>query len=338
MRDSSDSNGRVSSVDSRDFYLVESFLEMLSAERGAAQNTLAAYARDLSDYAGFLARRRGSLKTASTDDLRAYLSALEAQDLAPSTSARRLSAIRQFHGFLYAEGIRTDNPVTVIEAPKLRRALPKTLTAGDVDRLLTQARREADQAKPNEGVRALRMLCLLELLYATGLRVSELVSLPLAAAKSDEKLLTVRGKGGRERMVPLNEASREVLRRYLVTRGSGRRGGGPESPWLFPSPGGSGHITRQFFSQELKRVAARAGLPPARVSPHVLRHAFASHLLAGGADLRAVQQMLGHADISTTQIYTHVLAERLKSAMETYHPLAAKQGGQNALSASDDPL
>lgn len=303
----------------RDSHLVESFLEMMSAERGIARNTLEAYARDLADYAAFLAARGLTLKAAGSDDIRAYLAALEAEGLAASTAARRLSALRQFHGFLYADGVRADNPVTVIDSPRLGRPLPKVLTVGEVDRLLALAREEADEAERNGRPGPVRLMCLIELLYATGLRVSELVSLTRQTVRADDRMLTVRGKGGRERLVPLSRAARDAVTRHLRLM---REASGEEGPWLFPSHGAEGHITRQFAARELKALAARAGLAPARVSPHVLRHAFASHLLAGGADLRAVQQMLGHADISTTQIYTHVLAERLREVVASNHPLA----------------
>ncbi len=294
---------------------------MLSAERGAAKNTLDAYARDLGDYRAFLAGRQKTITGADSADLRAYLTALEAAGLAASTAARRLSALRQLHKFLYAEGFRTDDPTSILDSPRLKRALPKVLSVRDVDRLLGLAREEVDHARlPADRLRAARMHCLMELLYATGLRVSELVSLTRLTVKADERFLTIRGKGGRERLVPLSTAARQALQLYdaiMVELG----GGGQDSSWLFPSHGESGHITRQYFAQELKGLAARAGLDADAVSPHVLRHAFASHLLAGGADLRAVQQMLGHADISTTQIYTHVLAERLKQVLAN-HPLA----------------
>ncbi|WP_275406503.1 site-specific tyrosine recombinase XerD [Rhodoligotrophos defluvii] len=306
---------------SADGRLIESFLEMLSAERGAAENTLDAYARDLGDYRGFLVERRRTIADAGSDDLRAYLGALEAAGLSATTAARRLSALRQFHRFLYAEGIRADDPTAVLESPRPRRALPKVLSVQQVDQLLALARQEVDYARlPGDRLRAARLHCLLELLYATGLRVSELVSLTVLTAKADERFLTIRGKGGRERLVPLSTAARKAVDLYRVVAAEGAEST-ESSPWLFPSHGESGHITRQYFAQELKGLAARAGLDPNLVSPHVLRHAFASHLLAGGADLRAVQQMLGHADISTTQIYTHVLAERLKQVL-AQHPLA----------------
>jgi integrase/recombinase XerD len=304
---------------------IEAFLEMLSAERGAARNTLDAYARDLKDFAGFLATRQRGAAEARAEDVRDYLESLAAQGLSASTAARRLSAIRQFHGFLYADGARGDDPCGAIEGPRRARPLPKTLTVAEVDALLAAARLAEDGRSQEEDVRAYkraRLICLMEVLYATGLRVSELVGLPLAAAKGDGRFLTVSGKGGRERLVPLSETARQAIDEYLPLRVA--RLGDSVSPWLFPSRGRQGHLTRHRFAQLLKDLAMAARLDPNRVSPHTLRHAFASHLLANGADLRAVQQMLGHADISTTQIYTHVLDERLKELVQTHHPLAKK--------------
>ncbi|NIA71842.1 site-specific tyrosine recombinase XerD [Pelagibius litoralis] len=307
---------------------LDPFLEMLAAERGAAGNTLEAYRRDLESFAGFLRPRRGSLESAGTEDLRAFLSQLARAGMAPRTAARRLSALRQFYRFLVSEGLRGDDPSAGIDSPRQGRALPKILSEEEVDRLLTTARAQKDP----EG---LRLAALVELLYATGLRVSELVSLRLAAAQRDQRLLIVRGKGNKERMVPLSEAAKESLAEYLAVRaaylpraGKAKKGGEAakaarqESPWLFPSRGASGHLTRHRVGQLLKDLARRAQLDAAKVSPHVMRHAFASHLLDHGADLRSLQKMLGHADISTTQIYTHVLGERLKSLVQTHHPLA----------------
>lgn len=307
---------------------IEAFLEMLSAERGAARNTLDAYERDLRDFAEFLERRGKDVSTASTMDIRSYLEGLTAQGLSASTAARRLSAIRQFHGFLYTDGIRTDDPCGAIEGPRRARPLPKTLTVEEVDALLVAARLAEDGRSQEESVRAYkraRLVCLMEVLYATGLRVSELVGLPLSAAKGESRFLTIAGKGGRERLVPLSETARRAIDEYLPLR-TARLGDGV-SPWLFPSRGRQGHLTRHRFAQLLKDLATSAHLDATRVSPHTLRHAFASHLLANGADLRAVQQMLGHADISTTQIYTHVLDDRLKKLVEEHHPLAAKENG-----------
>lgn len=294
--------------------LAESFLEMLAAERGAAANTRAAYERDLRDYEAFLAARGVDASGARDRDVSAYLSHLAEGGAKPSTAARRLSALRQFHHFLQAEGVRGDDPTTAIDAPKRGRPLPKILSEEEVDRLLAAAQAQAGE----EGV---RLSCLLELLYATGLRVSELVTLPLAAVRREEPFLMVKGKGGRERLTPLSEPARAALAAYREVRDAFLPEG-KESRYLFPSRSKEGHLTRQRFGQMLKELALEAGLDPKKVSPHVLRHAFASHLLAHGADLRAVQKMLGHADISTTQIYTHVLDERLKRLVAEKHPLA----------------
>jgi len=292
---------------------VESFLEMMVAERGASANTLDAYGRDLADAAAWLAGRGQALDAAGVEDLRAYLAAAEAAGVAPRTAARRLSALRQFYRFLYAEGRRGDDPTAVLDAPRRGRPLPKILSEAEVDALLAAAR-----ARP--GPEGLRLVCLLELLYATGLRVSELVGLPYAAVARDPRVLIVRGKGGKERMVPLTEAAGDAIRTYKAVR-SAFMPPRATSPHLFPSRAAEGHLTRRRFGQLLDETAMAAGLDPARVSPHVLRHAFATHLLDHGADLRSVQQMLGHADISTTQIYTHVLAERLRALVEAHHPL-----------------
>ena len=304
--------------------LVELFLDMLSAERGGAANTLEAYTRDLDDLSAFLAHRgrQGgrTVATAATSDLRAYLGDLAARGFKPASVARRLSAIRQLYRFLYAEGHRSDDPAAILEGPKRSRPLPKVLTIGDVDRLIAAARQaaEATGVPEPEQLRARRLYCLLELLYATGLRISELVALPASAARRDERMLIVRGKGGKERLVPLNDAAKAAMRRYALLAESREM---PASKWLFPSFGEGGHLTRQHAARELKSLAGAAGLRPAQVSPHVLRHAFASHLLHNGADLRVVQTLLGHADISTTQIYTHVLDDRLKSLVRDLHPL-----------------
>ena len=301
---------------------LEPFLEMLSAERGAAANTLEAYRRDLQDFDAFLAPRRRRLETAAADDLRAYLGKLARAGMAPRTAARRLSALRQFYRFLVSEDLRGDDPSAGIDSPRQGRALPKILSEAEVDALLAAVRERRDA----EG---LRLAALVELLYATGLRVSELVGLRSAAAQRDQRLLIVRGKGNKERMVPLSDAARQSLADYLTVRaaflpkaGKGERAAKRESPWLFPSRGASGHLTRHRVGQLLKELAARAGIDTAKVSPHVMRHAFASHLLDHGADLRSLQKMLGHADISTTQVYTHVLSERLKSLVHDHHPLA----------------
>ncbi len=293
---------------------VEMFLEMLAAERGAVANTLAAYRRDLVDFAAFMGRRRGTLAGARDADVRRYLSSLAAAGLAPSTTARRLSALRQFYRFLYSEGLRADDPTAVVDGPRRGRPLPKIVSEAEVDRLLAAAR-----ARP--GPAGARLTALLEVLYATGLRVSELVSLPFPHSHGDRRFVAVRGKGGRERLVPLGAPALASIEAYLPARRHFlRRGGDPGR--LFPSRGRTGHLTGRRFAQLLKELAADADIDPRRLSPHVLRHAFASHLLAHGADLRAVQQMLGHADISTTQIYTHVLEERMKALVFEHHPLA----------------
>ena len=290
------------------------FLEMMAAERGASSATLAAYRHDLLDCMAFAERRKRSLRDLDSELLQRYIKSLVDRGMAPSTTARRLAALRQIFGFLYTEGLRPDNPAAALESPRQVRALPKFLTEEQVDELLAAARRRTNP----EG---LRLQALLEVLYATGLRVSELVGLPLASFRRDDRFLMVRGKGGKERIVPLSDSARDSVIRYLNVRETFVARGDPAG-WLFPSRGHSGHLTRQRFHQLLKLLAVESGIPPARVSPHVLRHAFATHLLARGADLRAVQQMLGHADISTTQIYTHVLEARMRQLVQAHHPLA----------------
>jgi integrase/recombinase XerD len=299
---------------------LEAFLEMLAAERGAARLTLAAYRNDLSDLAGFLAAREQALETADAASLHDYLAVGRSRRLAPRTLARRLSAMRQFYRFLLSDGARADDPTAQLDAPRLGRPLPKILAEEEVQRLIGAA-----AAWPGE--EGARLCCLLEMLYATGLRVSELVSLPLAAAQRDPRFLLVRGKGGKERLVPLSLPAREALIVYLGCRAAflPKTATIKMARWLFPSRGMAGHLTRQRCGQMLKELAVAAGLDPARLSPHVLRHAFASHLLDHGADLRSVQQMLGHADIATTQIYTHVQGERLRRLVETAHPLAPRK-------------
>jgi integrase/recombinase XerD len=309
-------------------HLIDSFLEMMSAERGAGANTLQAYARDLETYCQFLARKGAKAADATTADIRAWLAGVKAAGHAGSTQARRLSAVRQFHRFLYGEAIASTDPAAIIEAPRRARPLPKTLSLREVDRLLAAARDRTASATGPARLRALRLYCLIELLYATGLRVSELVALPLTAATTRDRFLIIRGKGGRERLVPLSEPARQAMIDYLAeVQATGNRQAGQ---WLFATHAGSGHLTRQHFALELKGLAAAANLDPQAVSPHVLRHAFASHLLAGGADLRTVQQLLGHADIATTQIYTHVLSQRLHDIVETHHPLARKPEKRSA--------
>ncbi len=313
--------------------LTSLFLDMVAAERGGAANTLEAYSRDLDDLTAYMATRKRTIATATTADLRGYLAALAGRGFAAASVARRLSAIRQLYRFLYAEGHRKDDPAAIIEGPKRGRPLPKVLSVAEVDRLIAAARQavEAPGAPELERLRALRLMCLLELLYATGLRISELVALPASAARRDDHMLIVRGKGGKERMVPLNNAAKSAMRDYMaalaqrgqeVGREVNKDAGRTSQPkWLFASFGDAGHLTRQHAARELKELAVAAGLRAERVSPHVLRHAFASHLLHNGADLRVVQTLLGHADISTTQIYTHVLDERLKSLVRDLHPL-----------------
>jgi integrase/recombinase XerD len=298
--------------------MIQPFLEMMAAERGASPHTLDAYRRDLADYAGFVRRRQRSPATATTEDVRDYLADLGERGMAATTAARRLSAIRQFHRFLYLEGARGDDPTTRVDGPKLARSLPKLLDEDEVVSLIEAAHRRL-------GAEGLRLATLLELLYATGLRVSELISLTLAGLAPDRTSLIVRGKGGKERMVPIGRRARQALDAWLAVRPRLVADGG-HARWLFPSRSRQGHLTRQRVAQLLKGLAVEAGLDPARISPHVLRHAFASHLLAHGADLRAVQAMLGHADIATTQIYTHVQTERLASVVTRHHPLAQVAG------------
>lgn len=300
---------------------IEAFLEMMSVERGASDNTLAAYRRDLEDAAEHARPLPGGLAGASSETLRTWLDTIAARGFAASSQARKLSSLRQFYRFLYAEGLRGDDPTATIDAPRRMRSLPRTMRESTVDRLLAQAEddlRRATDARARHD--AARMRALVELLYATGLRVTELVSLPLTVAQRPEPCFVVRGKGDKERPVPLTGTARAALAHWLRHR-AGRRAAA-ENPHLFPASSGNGHLSRQVFARDLKALAARAGLPASSVSPHVLRHAFASHLLQNGADLRVVQQLLGHADISTTQIYTHVLEDRLVELVTRHHPLA----------------
>lgn len=311
-----------------DAKLAHLFLDMLAAEQGAGENTLQAYRSDLEDVSSFLARSKMTFQSAATQSLRDYLSDLETRRFKSSSVARKISSMRRLFRFLLDEGIRDDDPAAILSGPKRGRPLPKVLSIDDVDRLLTQAKTLAD--KPDQSasqkIRALRLWCLLEILYATGLRVSELVSLPLSAARRDARMIAVRGKGNKERLVPLNDASKSAMADYLAARDAAakEKKKAHDSKWLFPSSGESGHLTRQHFARDLKELAQNAGIAPRLVSPHVLRHAFASHLLHNGADLRIVQTLLGHTDISTTQIYTHVIEERLKSLVRDLHPLADK--------------
>lgn len=295
--------------------LIDLYLDMLAAERGAAANTLAAYRRDLNGVAEALPRGRG-LHDAQADDLRRCLQEMMKAGLAASTQARKLSALRGLYRFLVQDGLRADDPAQALDAPRLSRPLPKVLTVEDVSDLLHCAATKTDH-------KGLRLTCLLEVIYASGLRVSELLTLPHPPLGPDPRFLQVRGKGGRERLAPMSPEALEALARYLDVRAMFLPKG-QHSPWLFPSRGASGHLTRQAFGIALKQLARDAAIDAAKVSPHVLRHAFASHLLAGGADLRSLQKMLGHADISTTQIYTHVQEARLTALVEETHPLARR--------------
>ena len=310
-----------------DAKLINLFLDMLAAEQGAGNNTLDAYRRDLTDFSEFLGPTGQGFASAETQALRDYLADLDARGFKSSSVARRLSATRHLFRFLLNERIRSDDPAAILSGPKRGRGLPKVLSISDVDRLLVHAKTQAEapEASGLLRLRTMRLYCLLEVLYATGLRVSELVALPLSASRRDARMIVVRGKGDKERLVPLNEASRQAMADYLAateTLKTEKKKNAGVSKWLFPSFGESGHLTRQHFARDLKELAASAGLAPQLVSPHVLRHAFASHLLHNGADLRIVQTLLGHTDISTTQIYTHVVEERLKSLVRDLHPLA----------------
>jgi integrase/recombinase XerD len=302
------------------------FLEMLTAERGVASNTLDGYTRDLTDFLAHVKASGGQLEAVTPAHIQNYLRHQTAAGLGPASRARRLSAIRQFMKYLVAEAVLAENPAFAISGPKRERSLPRTLSVAEVDQLIATSQSMLEIASGKDRARAVRFHCLLELLYATGMRVSELVSLPRSVLRGDARLLTIRGKGGRERQVPLSAPARAALNIYLGHNEDGTPA--PEvaratqSKWLFPSSSAEGHLTRQRFAQDLKEIAAAAGIAPERVSPHVLRHAFASHLLDRGADLRAVQQLLGHADISTTEIYTHVLEERLRKLVNEHHPLA----------------
>ena len=320
---------RISSKTTTDPKLINLFLDMIAAEQGAGDNTLDAYRRDLTDFSEFLGRAGQNFTGTDTQTLRDYLADLDARGFKSSSVARRLSAMRHLFRFLLNERIRSDDPAAILSGPKRGRGLPKVLSIADVDRMLMRAKEltQAAQASTSQRLRALRLYCLLEVLYATGLRVSELVALPLSAARRDARMIVVRGKGNKERLVPLNEASRQAMADYLAAMEElkpEKKKNAAASKWLFPSFGESGHLTRQHFARDLKELAAAAGLAPRLVSPHVLRHAFASHLLHNGADLRIVQTLLGHTDISTTQIYTHVVEERLKSLVRDLHPLAEK--------------
>jgi integrase/recombinase XerD len=299
-------------------YHLEAFLEMMSAERGASVNTLDAYRRDLVDFRAFLTARSVPLQKASAEDIRGFLASLSQAGLSSATQARRLSAIKQLFRFFLDEDVRQDDPTSIIEAPKRGRSLPKIVTEDQTAALIAAA-------GAMEGPEAVRLLCIIELLYASGLRVSELVSLPLNAVTGERKMLLVKGKGGKERLVPLGVPAREAIKAYLTVREGFLPPLEKAQRFLFPSRGVEGHLTRRRVGQLMKDLAVQAGVDPARLSPHVLRHAFASHLVAHGADLRSVQQLLGHADIATTQIYTHVQDERLRRLVAEKHPLAVRR-------------
>ena len=300
---------------------VEAFLEMMAVERAAAKNTLTAYRRDLDDASGFLAGKGLALADAGTEAVEGYFESLGARGMAPATAARRRASLRQFYRFALAEGWRSDDPSRRVTAPKQGRPLPKLLSGEEVERLIAAAQTGEDEAH------ASRLVCLLELLYASGLRVSELCALTLQATARDPAFLMVRGKGGKDRLAPLNGSARRALNLWLAHRPAFLKQtpkGPEESVWLFPSRGAAGRLTPRRVGQMLDAAAIRAGIDPAKVSPHVLRHAFATHLLEGGADLRVVQTLLGHADISTTEIYTHVATERLQRLVAEKHPLGRR--------------
>lgn len=303
---------------------IQAFLEAHAAELDAAHNTQLAYARDLKDFQEWLAGRGRDLDVAQRDDVEAYLVHCDAQGLAQATRARRLSSIKQLYRFTFEEGWRDDNPSIQIKGPGRRKSLPKTLTVEEVDRLLAAAGTYGRSTHDRQ-----RNTCLLELLYATGMRVTELVSLPVAAARGDPRMLLIRGKGDKERMVPLSPSARRALGEWLVThdalQAAARAHGAPASRYLFASRGRTGHLTRHRFYTLIKELAVAGGVSPAKVTPHTLRHAFATHLLANGADLRSIQTLLGHADVSTTEIYTHVLDERLKELVLEHHPLSRQK-------------
>ncbi|KQY29331.1 recombinase XerD [Caulobacter sp. Root1455] len=295
---------------------IDAFLEMMAVERAAARNTLTAYEKDLADARLFLASR-GDLDAASAEAVEAYFADLGARGLSPATAARRRSALRQFYRFVLGEGWRDDDPSRRVEAPKAGRPLPKVLSRDAVLRLIAAA-------AAKDGGQGLRLACMIELLYASGLRISELLNLPLAALARDPAFLMVKGKGGKERLAPLNDAARAAVKAYLEARPQFLPKGVKESPWLFPSRGKGGRLTARRVSQLLEDAAIAAGIDRETVSPHVLRHAFATHLLEGGADLRVIQTLLGHADIATTQIYTHVAGDHLAQVVKSKHPLGRK--------------
>ncbi len=296
----------------------EAFLEMMSVERAAAKNTLTAYGRDLNDATGFLAGRGHDLSDASAEDIEAYFRALGARGLSPATASRRRAAVRQFYRFALGEGWRADDPSRRVEAPRRGRSLPKVLSRSEIDQLIAAA-------AGRDGAQGVRLSCMVELAYASGLRISELTGLTMAALVRDPAYLIVKGKGGKERLAPLNDAARAAVRAYLEVRQTFLPKADKANPWLFASRGKDGRLTPRRFAQLLNEAAVLAGIDPVRVSPHVLRHAFATHLLEGGADLRVVQTLLGHSDIGTTQIYTHVASDRLAEVVASKHPLARKR-------------
>ena len=296
---------------------IEAFLEMMAGERASARNTLTAYGKDLADAQAFLKGRGVDLSNARPEQIEAYFAALSDRGLSPATAARRRSAVRQFYRFVLGEGWRADDPSRRVDAPKKGRPLPKVLSRAEVDAIIAAA-------GARDGAQELRLACMVELAYASGLRISELTALPLAVLARDPAYLIVKGKGGKERLAPLNDAARTAVKAYLEVRRGFLPKGDAANPWLFPSRSKAGRLTPRRFAQLLDEAAADAGIDPARVSPHVLRHAFATHLLEGGADLRVVQKLLGHADIATTQIYTHVAGERLREVVASKHPLAKK--------------
>jgi len=294
-------------------HLIEGFLEMLLTERGAAANTIDSYRRDMEEFSRFISKKDTDLNSCGPSDIKDYLKSLDDAGLKNSTQARRLSAIKQFFSYMLGDEFRSDDPSMNIDSPRAQRRLPKYLSEEEVGRLLLAA----EGSEPEK----LRMASLLQLLYATGLRATELVTLPFPALRDQDRFLIIRGKGNKERLVPVNQSAKAALQSYLEIRHCFL----PDekhSKWLYPSRGETGHLTRQRFGQLLKALALEANIDPKKVSPHVLRHAFASHLLANGADLRSLQKMLGHSDISTTQIYTHVLQKRLMEVVSTHHPLA----------------
>lgn len=297
---------------------VEAFLEMMAVERSAARNTLTAYEKDLADLARHLSGRGADLAVAGAQDIESYFTALGLSGVSAATAARRRSAVRQFYRFVLAEGWRPDDPSRRVEAPRAGRRLPKVLSREEMDRLVVAA-------AERDGPQGLRLGCMVELAYASGLRISELTSLTLAAVARDPAYLIVKGKGGKERLAPLNDRARAAVKAYLAARPAFLPKGDAANPWLFPSTGKDRRLTPRRFAQLLGEAAAGAGIDPAQVSPHVLRHAFATHLLEGGADLRVVQTLLGHSDIATTQIYTHVAGDRLRAVVEEKHPLAKKR-------------